>query len=61
MCGKGTYVFPNGNKYEGEWLDDVKEGYGVLTYVNQERYEGYWKNDKVGGWVGAGSDWSHQA
>ena len=34
MCGKGTYVFPNGNKYEGEWLDDVKEGYGVLTYVS---------------------------
>lgn len=45
----GTYIFPNGNKYEGEWVDDVKEGYGVLVYVNGERYEGYWKHDKAHG------------
>lgn len=38
MNGKGTYIFPNGNKYEGEWANDVKQGYGVLTYVNGERY-----------------------
>ena len=30
-------------------MDDVKEGYGVLTYVNGERYEGYWKADKAHG------------
>ena len=47
MNGKGTYVFPNGNRFEGEWSNDVKHGYGVLTYVNGERYEGEWQGDKV--------------
>ena len=32
MHGQGTYVFPNGNRYEGEWQNDVKSGYGVLSY-----------------------------
>ena len=27
MHGKGTYIFANGNKYEGEWIEDMKEGY----------------------------------
>ena len=43
------FFHPPGNKYDGEWVDDVKEGYGVLTYVNGERYEGYWRNDKAHG------------
>lgn len=30
MHGKGVYVFPNGNRYEGEWVEDVKEGFGTL-------------------------------
>ncbi len=47
MNGKGTYVFPNGNRFEGEWSNDVKNGYGILTYVNGEKYEGEWQGDKV--------------
>lgn len=31
MHGKGVYTFPNGNKYDGEWVEDVKEGFGTLT------------------------------
>lgn len=46
MAGKGTFTFPNGNKYEGEWANDAKNGYGSLYYVNGEKYEGYWKEDK---------------
>ena len=42
-------MFPNGNEYDGEWANDMKEGYGILTYKNGERYEGYWKADKVHG------------
>lgn len=34
---------------QGEWVDDVKEGYGYLIYVNGERYEGFWKNDRAHG------------
>lgn len=49
MHGRGVYVFPNGNRYEGEWVNDMKAGYGVLYYVNGERYEGYWRDDKAQG------------
>lgn len=44
-----TSPSPSCVQYEGEWVDDVKEGYGTLTYVNGERYEGYWKDDKAHG------------
>jgi hypothetical protein len=47
MHGKGTYLFPNGNRYDGDWVADLKEGYGTLTYVNGEKYEGQWKADKA--------------
>ncbi len=33
----------DGSKYEGSWVDDVREGYGVYHYVNGDRYEGEWK------------------
>jgi hypothetical protein len=49
MHGKGNYVFPNGNRYEGEWANDMKAGYGVLYYMNGERYEGYWRDDRAHG------------
>jgi hypothetical protein len=26
MHGRGSYVFANKNRYEGEWVADVKEG-----------------------------------
>ena len=32
-------------RYEGEFQNDMKEGYGILQYVNGERYEGAWKNN----------------
>lgn len=28
------------NLFQGDWVADMKEGYGVLTYSNGERYEG---------------------
>ena len=26
MHGKGTFVYPNGNKYEGDFVDNLKSG-----------------------------------
>jgi hypothetical protein len=31
--------------YEGEWVDDKANGYGVYVHVNGAKYEGNWKND----------------
>jgi hypothetical protein len=51
-----VYAFPNGNKYVGEWRDDVKAGCGVLVYLNGERYEGCWLDNKSHGLVAAAED-----
>ena len=32
--------------YEGEYLKDVKEGYGVYRWASGNIYKGYYKNDK---------------
>lgn len=35
----------DGSKYEGSWVEDLREGYGVYQYANGDRYEGEWKQD----------------
>ena len=32
--GKGTYLYLNGDIYEGFWEDGLKEGYGELKFKN---------------------------
>ena len=32
MHGKGKYVFQDKKVYEGDFIDDKKEGQGVLTW-----------------------------
>ena len=38
--------YKNGDRYEGEWKNDDREGKGILNYKNGDRYDGEWKNDK---------------
>jgi hypothetical protein len=35
--------------YEGDWVNDRKEGRGVNLWSNGRRYEGQWKNDEMHG------------
>ncbi|KAK3087614.1 hypothetical protein FSP39_008381, partial [Pinctada imbricata] len=51
---KGIYLFPNGDKYDGEYqhgsdgsLDRC--GYGVHTTTEGTVYEGEWSKDKMNG------------
>lgn len=32
MEGHGEFLFSDGRKYVGEYLDDKKHGYGVFTW-----------------------------
>ena len=32
--GRGKAVFPNGDKLEGEWKDEMRHGPGLWTYAN---------------------------
>ena len=44
MHGVGIYSWPDGREYEGEYLNDKKEGYGRYVWPgNQKVYEGQWK------------------
>ncbi len=41
--------FSNGDVYEGEWVNDEKDGKGVYKYANQDYYEGYFNKGKRNG------------
>ena len=38
--------YKNGDRYDGEWKNDDREGMGILYYKNGDRYDGELKNDK---------------
>jgi hypothetical protein len=41
--GVGTYLFSNGNRYEGEFRSNVPFGYGTMYYKNGKSLKGKWK------------------
>jgi len=40
-------TYATGEKYQGVWLNDRKEGRGSCTWTNNDSFEGNWLNDKV--------------
>lgn len=49
--GTGTYVFTNGNRYEGEWQDNFRRGKGTLYYTKSgNKYEGEFLDGKRHGY-----------
>ncbi len=41
---EGSFTFPDGSKYEGEFQNGQQNGQGTMTYANGDRYEGEWQN-----------------
>ena len=44
--GQGTYIYPNGEKYEGDWKNGKYHGQGTYTSKDGEKFVGEWKDDK---------------
>ena len=40
--GKGVYTWKNGEIYDGEWVNGVKQGYGIWKGLNNDSYIGEW-------------------
>lgn len=49
LTGKGTVIYKNGDKYEGDWASDVRHGLGTLWIYKdgkyKVRYNGEWRDD----------------
>ena len=44
MHGFGTFKWPDGRIYRGNYALDAKEGHGVFEWPDGRRYEGNWHN-----------------
>jgi hypothetical protein len=49
MHGEGVFVWPDGRKYEGGYVDDQKEGHGIFTWPDGKLYKGSWVAGKQHG------------
>ena len=49
MNGKGVFEWPDGRKYEGEFVDDHREGQGIHVWPDGSKYEGGWLKGKYHG------------
>ena len=47
--GKGTLIYPNGDKYEGDIIDNMPNGKGTLTLANGDKIAGDWTKGLANG------------
>jgi len=38
--GYGTYTWPNGETYSGQWVDGKRQGYGINKWEDGRVYQG---------------------
>ena len=43
------YTYGDSSTYEGEWIDDQRDGFGFWTGANEDKYEGQFKENKFHG------------
>ena len=47
MNGFGRYFYKNGDIYEGDWINNKKQGRGKIIYNDGTVEEGQWENDEI--------------
>ncbi len=47
--GQGTYTYPDGSVYTGQWENDKFNGQGTFTYSDGSVYTGQWENGQRNG------------
>ena len=45
----GYMIYTNGSKYEGSWVNDMREGKGTFLMNNGQKYKGEWYRDVIHG------------
>ena len=51
FSGRGKYFFANGDRYEGEFDNGERDGFGIIFYTSGGRRSGVWSQDKLVGEV----------
>lgn len=44
-----AHILKTGAKYKGQWLNNKKQGRGVMTWPDGSRFDGYWSKDQANG------------
>jgi hypothetical protein len=47
--GRGIMMFPNGDRYDGEFKDGQRNGCGTFTFANGRSYMGQFQQDQLSG------------
>lgn len=45
----GLYSYANGEAYDGQWNNDMRDGYGKYSYSNGDVFQGFWSKGKKQG------------
>ena len=43
--GEGKFTYSDDSTYNGLWVENKKQGYGVAIESNGDKYAGYWLDD----------------
>jgi hypothetical protein len=43
--GKGVLREPDGTTYEGDFVEDLRQGNGLMTWLDGMKFLGFWRDD----------------
>ena len=49
MHGHGIYIYADDVRYDGQFVNDKKQGFGIYLWTDGRKYEGWWYRGKQHG------------